>query len=292
MLALATARWARAMPAAVSGLAIGVLLSLLQSHDQAVAAVAMVALFGISHGASDHLMAGAAWRRRLGRCWLAAFAVAYVAAAACVFRSWQFAPQSMLALFLAASAWHFAQDAQAVGPSVGFGCAGGGWAAAAYGLLPVAGSSLLHGGELAGMLAPLLVSADVAGVFVQGLRMLAALAVMAATTAALQSRHGGRHGAAIELAAVLGVTVLLPPLIGFAIYFCFVHAPRQLRQRCAVMNCGWLAYHSRVMPCTLGGIVTLAMAYLLVPTATSALLIGLAALTFPHMLLVPDRPRS
>ena len=281
-----TARWPSAAPAPLWGLVVGFLVMLLPRGMQSGAAVGLVAVFGISHGASDHLMACGTWRRKLGRRWLVAFMAAYLTIAAAVFLLWQWLPQTVMFIFLAVSAWHFSQDARGDSTASSPGSYGLGWATAAYGLLPVAGSALLHQSELASLLSSLLASPQSAALFAQALRVLAVVAVAAALCAAFRFVSSSAHDAAIELTAVLAITVLLPPLIGFAAYFCFVHAPLQLRQRCTALRCGWVSYHKRVMPFTLGGIAVIGFAYFSVTTATSALIMGLAALTFPHMLLL------
>ena len=99
-----------------------------------------------------------------------------------------------------------------------------------------------------------------------------------------------------ELAVLAIAFGLLPPLVGFSLYFCGVHTPRHLARV-------WLAIsedgRSRTKVLTLALVFTLAswiaggLSLCLVSAAETidgailrVVFIGLAALTVPHMILV------
>lgn len=275
------------------GLVVGLSLTLAEPRLQATASVLLVMLLGISHGASDHALAADVWRARIGRCWLPVFIALYLLLGAIVFLLWQHAPQAMLAAFLAVSAWHFSAD----GADGSAGTAGRlqqapDWAArVAYGLLPIAGPALLHTGELGRLLAPLLPSKGDAQVFASALLPVAGFAVIALLIAVQRLARAGHAEGVLKLAAVAVMTIGLPPLVGFATYFCFIHARKEMQQRCRLLSCSITAYHARFVPTLVGGVACISAACWLLPTATSALIVGLAALTFPHMLLVPSASR-
>ena len=99
----------------------------------------------------------------------------------------------------------------------------------------------------------------------------------------------------IEFAGLAGLLVLLPPLTGFALYFCCVHTPRHMTRVISAVKT--ILPDARILPLTLGfTIVTwLAMAIAVVllrahisfdAAMVQVIFIGLAALTVPHMMLV------
>ncbi len=293
MTAVGIRRSGRSVGGPLLGLAVGLLLTLTEPRLQAAASVLLVMLLGISHGASDHALAADVWRARIGRCWLAVFVALYLLLGAIVFLLWQYAPQSMLAPFLAVSAWHFSADGSDgnTGTAGSLQTAPDRAARVAYGLLPIAGPALLHTGELGRLLAPLLSSEEDTQAFASALVPVAGFAVIALLVAVQRLAKAGRTEGVLKLAAVAVMTIGLPPLVGFAIYFCFIHARKEMQQRCRLLSCSITAYHARFVPTIVGGVACIAAACWLLPTATSALIAGLAALTFPHMLLVPSASR-
>ena len=99
----------------------------------------------------------------------------------------------------------------------------------------------------------------------------------------------------LECAGLAGALVFLPPLTGFALYFCCVHTPRHMAR--VIKAVKTILPDARILPLTLGfTIVTwLAMAVAVVllraeisfdAAMVQVIFIGLAALTVPHMMLV------
>ncbi len=99
----------------------------------------------------------------------------------------------------------------------------------------------------------------------------------------------------LECAGLAGALVFLPPLTGFALYFCCVHTPRHMARVIKAVQA--ILPDARILPLTLGfTIVTwLAMAIAVVllraeisfdAAMVQVIFIGLAALTVPHMMLV------
>jgi beta-carotene 15,15'-dioxygenase len=87
---------------------------------------------------------------------------------------------------------------------------------------------------------------------------------------------------------IAGPSLLLPPAAGFALYFCAVHAPRHWTHLRAEQTVQSL----RPVIATMLATVALALALLwrhedaaLVPRLAQVVIVGLAALTVPHMLL-------
>lgn len=246
---------------------------------------AAVVLTGLPHGALDPWVAWRAglWRTRWG---FVAFNLAYVGVAAGVLGVWLLAPGPSLALFLAISAWHFGGDWR---QSLNV------WGRAA------AGSALL---ALPALAAPAEVSAvftvlagPEGGVLAGWLGMVAPwLAAAAAAFALLAVRQS--PAAAIELGAAGVLALLLPPLVFFLVYFCTLHSPRHLR--IAAQSADSCQRRRMTGVALIYTLLTLAVAAIAWPwlggsvasssapeaTLVRMLFIGLAALTWPHMVVV------
>ena len=94
----------------------------------------------------------------------------------------------------------------------------------------------------------------------------------------------------------LGITFyLLPPLLAFAFYFCFVHSIRHFKNIYSTLNDGlsnkriyWLTFLFSIITWIVGGLL-LALNQGSIEIETQLLriiFIGLAALTVPHMILI------
>ena len=179
------------------------------------------------------------------------------------------------------SLWHFADDWRGLPKALGLGCA------STIVLVP----TLFHGAEVAAIFAAVtgregialsepapypfwLVSAWIVG--------------GSLTLAAILDRR-----AALEVAALIGLAAVLPPLVFFAAYFCLLHGPRHLMRHGALA----LGARSRMV---LAGYTLAALAIVagigawlafdapLSPSgdAYRAIFVGLAALTVPHAVLM------
>ena len=240
-------------------------------------AALLLVVGGLPHGASDHLVALPAWRRRCGGAGLPTFLLAYLALAGLVFAAWRLWPVAALLIFLALSAWHFAQE-DTVGRS--------GWERIARGLMPVGLPALLHPAALTALLQPMVGGAAGDARLVAG--VMAAAGVGAVVAFAGWWRADGRvPGAAWGSALAL---LACPPLLGFALFFACDHSRRAAGRRRTRLGLDRAGYALACAPTVLGGAAVLAAAAWLLPSAGTAgwLVIGLAALTVPHMVLVRD----
>ena len=247
-----------------------------------------VVLIGLPHGAFDGAIAAC-----LGQAnrpvTMIRFIILYVALAGLVVGLWLVFPVASLVGFLGISIVHF---------GLGDARAGTGWfryvQAVAHGGVVVAGISQSHrlevdvifGYLIGGDAAPVWMAIDVASVIIA-----VALAIYA-WRAFWDARW--RFGF-LEACLLILLFAAMPPLVGFALYFCCVHSARHLWSV-------WKAVKSEFPRHTL---FTGAMAFTLASWGAgaaafwwcasfmmveSALLrvvfIGLAALTVPHMILV------
>lgn len=259
---------------------------------------AAVAVLGLPHGAIDHVFARRVLAPRLGRLWPLPFAAAYLALAGAVIAVWLALPAVALAGFLALSAWHFGEEDAAMAPLLPPGRRG--FEAAARGMLPILLPVAFHPEETGLLFAWLLLGPSpeaVGGALsaAQGATLPAALALAAGLAAAAAVREAWT--APVEIAFLTAAFAVLPPLLGFALYFCVWHAPRHSLRAVADLYPGRLGdglaqFAKDAAGLTLATLVFAGIAWRAAggpdgwsDATVRVLFIGLAALTVPHALL-------
>ena len=246
--------------------------------------LAAIIVLGVPHGALDGEVARTMLRPRFGKAWFPIFAAPYLSLVAFVLLAWHQAPLPTLALFLAASVWHFGSEDVADATLIGKLVSGG---------LPIA-VPLLVQPDATDRLFSTIAGVPLAGSSVwlsMGASIWAALAVIW-TGHVLANR---RWKLLLQPMLAIAAFVVLPPLTAFAIYFVCVHAPAHTA---ALIANPWRAFrvHDRrsawilAIPLTLFTLLIGAALWPLYegdgPARLLALTIqGLAALTLPHMIL-------
>ena len=261
-------------------------------------ALAAVMLIGLPHGAFDGAIAFClGFGRSTGK--IIGFLFMYLLLAGLSALVWSVSPVFALAAFLGLTIVHFGTgDTEHLfqpGPRL-----------AQRGLK--ACQILVHGGMVT-ILLPVFHTAEVSELFIilagpnavliidalrPALMIWLAATCIYASVGLVSQRYGAAAG---ELAALAMLVWLLPPLAGFAVYFCVVHSRRHFASIWKAMQ----LYISRRFILISGGILTAASwamgAGLYVSQTTSGsfsadeafirtVFILLAALTVPHMLLV------
>ena len=259
---------------------------LAQADPAAALAVlaALILLLGVPHGALDPVFARnvpGMQRGVQGMVRWAGFWLGYLALAAGVVLLWRLAPAVFLLGFLAISAGHFSGDPAAGAPPL---------ARMLHGGAPIVLPTLLHAGEV-GRLFTLLAGADAAALVLPALHALAWPWLLGlALTAAWRARTDGLAG--LELASVGMLASVAPPLPAFTVFFCGMHSPRHILRtavyagsplRAVLLGCAG--------PMLLTALGAMAAWWWLDGVAVEArviqlVLVGLAALTVPHMALV------
>lgn len=258
-------------------------------------ALGLVMAVGLPHGAFDGAVALHLGLRRVHQMGL--FLLAYLVVAGLVILFWLGLPELALTLFLALSMLHFGlADSRPARP------------------LPDWLQAFCHGG-LVSLLIPLSHPLETDQLFVQltggpvpALWQLLqggglVWAVVLAGLACLAVFRPGLRSMVAEIALLAGLLWLLPPLAGFAFYFCGVHSARHFRRIWQALS----SQHGRG-PLLIGaGLLTLAswvgaalffywlsISQDLSSAGLQAVFILLAALTVPHMLLIDGwfRPRG
>ena len=246
-----------------------------------LAAVALISLLGMPHGAFDAVLA----RKLFGVAdftgW-AVFSLLYIGMAAAVVGVWFVAPTPFLCAFLVCSALHFGGDPPAGVTALARGLYGG-----AVIVLP----ALWHGPELQRLLG-LVAGPASAAVVAPLLGEVAAPWLVATVVAcALQARISWL--AAAEWAALAALSVMATPLVAFTVYFCAMHSPRHILRTLASLT-GVEVRNALALSLwpTLAVLVVLAVAAWLSSgepieaRAMQLVFVGLAALTLPHMVLL------
>ncbi len=261
-----------------------VLTGLLPRGPGWICELAAIIALGVPHGALDGEIVRDALRPRLGRAWFPVFSLPYLALFALVLAAWRVAPLCTLAVFLAASVWHFgSEDAPARGVIE----------ALARGGLPIALPVLLHPGATATVFATIAHAPFVRPPAWLWAGSLCWLAVAASWIGRTLGRGDRRALTGPGVLACLFVA--LPPLAAFAVYFVCVHAPAHTASLIRDPSRAHRVRDERsalVLALPLTGLTLLIGAALWplytgqVPERLLSLTIQvLAALTLPHMLL-------
>lgn len=268
-------------PAALLGVGAACLLLLRRAvpafgaADQNVLACGAVLVFGMPHGSLDleRLTAGGAERGRA--------LLVYLACALGMYLVWRSDPGAALAVFLGLSVWHFAEDWSAC-PSLPLRLG------AALAIL--AAPMLLHGREVAEIFFDLTLSSE-AGAIADLLRMAAPAALLLAFLAGVALVRRGAIADAFSLGMSILVLMALPPVEGFALFFCLIHSPKALAEALTSLNLGRAREAGpALLVMTLAALVLAAALFWGVSDAAPgrrwifATFVSLSVLTAPHML--------
>ena len=258
---------------------------MLEMHS--IIALFFVVLIGLPHGAFDgavavYLGVGQTIRSLL------VFCAGYCLLAAVVILLWMQFPAAMLIAFLLISAVHFGWGDATSNNRLGFAIQ-----VVIHGALPVFGIAVFHADEVRslfnlisdGSASPALFLAQLICWLVAGL--LPVYAVLAWRDPSMRWRFIEGIGLVIAMA-------FLPPLVGFALYFCLFHTARHMahiwQNLRAVMPVRQVYWQAAIFTMLSWGAGLLVFMWLDSGDITADLMrvifVGLAALTVPHMILV------
>jgi Brp/Blh family beta-carotene 15,15'-monooxygenase len=250
-------------------------------------ALLFIILIGLPHGAFDgaiaaHLGAGKSAYTA------AKFIIYYGLTSATIIALWIFLPGEMLALFLIISVIHF-----------GWGDANSKFGLpflvqiALHGGVPVFGIIYFHPDEVASLFSILTFGAPELAIRLGQLAapILLSLGVLYALLALRESALRRRF---VEILIITALLAALPPLVGFALYFCIIHTSRHMRRIWHILTAA--AAPKRLIMQAAGYTIASWLfggsAFLWLNESTleteliQIIFIGLAALTVPHMILV------
>ncbi|MBC7505162.1 MAG: Brp/Blh family beta-carotene 15,15'-dioxygenase [Sandarakinorhabdus sp.] len=246
-----------------------------------VASLALL-VFGLPHGAFDLALlrraAGTSFRPGSS---LAVVAL-YLGCSAAMYLSWRVGPVFALAGFLVMAVAHFAEDWDACGSRL-----------IAYGIAAaiVSAPAILHVDQLRSLFA-LLTGDPAAAVLADMMLLVAPVAIAVALIGWVLLWQAGHRALAVSAGCAFAAMLLLPPVPGFALFFCLVHSPIQFRQHAGLLGLrGFQQWGGMVVPLSLAGLGIAAAVFFengdaSIPAnlfATSFM--TLSILTVPHMLM-------
>ena len=250
--------------------------------------LAGIVLIGLPHGALDGAVA-----MHLGLVdkfsTMARFVIIYVGLAGLVVGAWIIAPSLSLIVFLTISMLHFgAGDARHGEGILRFA------ETLAHGGLAIVGISQFHRSE-ADEIFYYLINQDTAMVWL-AINVLTVAVIVAIITCVSQAAKDVKWSATTLELLILGIVyALVPPLLGFAIYFCLVHSARHFRRILSTIKAtvDFSNIKNQAILFTTASWIAAGIAFWMLadfadpgPTVMRITFIGLAALTVPHMLLI------
>ncbi len=239
-------------------------------------------VFGLPHGAFDIALL----RRAGGPAFSAGATIALVAlyllGATVTYLLWRAAPGVALAAFLAIAVLHFAEDWCACGSR---------FTALGIAAAIVSAPALLHREILGGLF--VLLTGDARSATLADLQSrVAPPAIVVAMAGALLLYRARQQTMAAVVGCTIAALVFLPPVVGFALFFCLVHSPVQFRHHAESLGLhGFRQWGGEVIPLSIGGLGIATVVFASnsgMPVTTNlfaASFMTLAVLTVPHMLV-------
>ena len=256
--------------------------------------LAGIVLIGLPHGALDGAVA-----MHLGLVdkfsTMARFVIIYVGLAGLVVGAWIIAPSLSLIVFLIISMLHFgAGDARHGEGVLRFA------ETMAHGGLAIVGISQFHRSEVDEIFY-YLINQDTAMVWL-AINVLTVAVIVAIIACVSQAAKDVKWSATTLELLILGILyALVPPLLGFAIYFCLVHSARHFRRILSTIKAtvDFSNIKNQAILFTTASWIAAGIAFWMFadfadpgPTVMRITFIGLAALTVAHMLLIDGVMKS
>lgn len=239
-------------------------------------------VFGLPHGTLDLEII----RAQQAGPWtgMVTLVLLYLGLAAAMYGLWRAEPVLALGAFIAIAVAHFSEDWDGAGPVI---------LRAGLALALLAAPTLLHRAELDAIFIGLTDRAGAAAV-TDGLMLVLPVAVGLGLIAIAALWQAGRRDQAIGGLAALTGMLILPPIVGFALYFCLFHSPRHFRESLltlkwnGVASWGWVVVPLTLAAGAIGVLVFgLEIRAALPERIMAASFMTLSILTVPHMLVPP-----
>jgi beta-carotene 15,15'-dioxygenase len=243
----------------------------------AIAICVAILLFGLPHGTFDlALIRQAHANRRIG-----AVVLLYLGCAAAMYAVWRFAPGVALVIFFGLSVVHFAEDwADRLPPFFAHGTS----------TALLTASAFLHRDTIAALF--VLLAGDESSAILTAVAILVAPVSLAiASVAIIALWYDGHRNAAIATGVALLAMVILPPIVGFALFFCLFHSPKHFAAARHMLGWHRTAQWAHVtVPLTAAALAIAGLIFathVTSTTVTSAMIVTafttLSILTLPHM---------
>ena len=243
-----------------------------------MAACVAIVLIGLPHGTLDIELIK--HERATHRHGLMVVLLTYLGLALAMYGAWRVAPIAALATFLIVAVIHFAEDWDELGSA---------FLAQGMAIALLTAPTLLHLVELENLFVALTGHGD-ARVVSSVMLLLAPVSLAVASVAVVALwRDGHRHSALIATSVLVGM-VVLPPVIGFAAFFCLYHSPRHLGS--ALARVARSTHARRIIPLLTFAALGITAALFALETradvpaqVVAASFMILSLLTVPHMLV-------
>ncbi len=239
---------------------------------------AVILVFGLPHGAFDLALIKRAHNKKR----LSGVVALYLFFAAAMFALWHAAPALALLIFFVLSIIHFAEDwTDRLPPFLAHGTA--------TALLST--PAILHQDIISALFA-LLVGDAAAGMFTAVAILIAPASLAAAAVGTVVLWLDGHRRHAVATAMALCSMIILPPVIGFALFFCLMHSPAQFASAQRTLDWHrarhWLPVIAP-LTCAALGIAAFVFATLETVTLTDTMIgtafMTLSILTLPHLVV-------
>ena len=269
-------------------------LDFLRDQSLPVLCIFLVMSIGTSHGALDHLK-GRKVSDALHIESIVPFYVVYIALAGITFFIWVLAPGFLWAIFLATAAYHFGKEdsefalpTKSIHHEILFFLKGA---------AVIAAPLLLHRAETLDIF--LILNLDLTANPLVDERILAGALGLSLVASMALGRKKSREVQALLVSDLLAVILLnfaLQPLLAFTLYFCLLHSVRHslsmMLELGEDLRDGLNVFVRKALPLTVVVAVVFLLSfqhiraeYALNEAVSKVVFVGLAALTFPHIVL-------
>ncbi|WP_426046053.1 Brp/Blh family beta-carotene 15,15'-dioxygenase [Brevundimonas sp. TWP3-1-2b1] len=236
-------------------------------------------IFGLPHGTLDLELI----RARASGPWtgMVALVSIYLALAASMYGLWRVEPVMALAAFIGIAVVHFSEDWQGAGSVL---------LRAGLALALLSAPTLFHRAELDTIFIGLTDRVE-ATIVTDALMLVLPITIGVGLIAVASLWRAGRRAQALGGLAALTAMIVLPPILGFALYFCLFHSPRHFHESLTTLS--WVnlrQWWGVVLPLSLaaGGVAALIFGLelrtALPDRIMAASFMTLSILTVPHML--------
>ena len=181
------------------------------------AACSAILLFGLPHGTLDlELLRGGKQRRNET---LPVLILMYLSLAMGTYWVWSVSPVLSLFAFLVIAIGHFAEDWHECSSPL---------LCSSIALATLAAPVIGHRGDIMSLFVKLTGQPEAAFI-AEMLVLIAPVALVAGGVGCIDLLRNGHSGTAVSGMISIFAMLLLPPLVGFAIFFCLIHSPKHLR---------------------------------------------------------------
>ena len=250
-------------------------------QSQIIITSILILILGVPHGALDAILAEKTLNIKGILGWTV-FLVEYCALAGIIVVVAYSVPFVFLAGFLLISAFHFSTDPAPTVPFV---------SRILYGGAIIFVPAIYYADEMSRLFA-LLSGESAAEMIMYPIKLLSVPWFLLLIGAAAHQLKANVY-AAVEIVALSILALLVPPLVSFTVYFCFMHSMRHILRSVKINSEYNAMYHVKMIGLPMCGVIlTVFVSWFLLKDepldqrVIQIAFLGLAALTVPHMVII------